>query len=244
MVQTRLGELCLRRRLEPITATQVYEVKLGEEFLMSSLFTVAEEALADLGLAALAARRSETLSSETRGTEPASPGWSVIVGGLGLGYTGIAALRDNRVGALTVVEALEPVIEWHRRSLLPVSETLMGDPRTSVVLADFFATVAAGPSDSGPLDTAYDAVLLDIDHAPDFVLHESHQGFYSREGLQRMKQFVAPGGVFALWSDNAPDESFTEHLASVFTDVEAHVVSFANPLIEGTSSNTVYVGLA
>lgn len=234
MVQTRLGELCLRRRLEPITATQVYEVKLGEEFLMSSLFTVAEEALADLGLAALAAH----------GSEPSGAGWSVMVGGLGLGYTGVAALRDDRVATLTVVEALEAVIDWHHQRLLPVSEALMGDARTSVVLADFFATIAAGPSDSGPLETAYDAVLLDIDHAPDFVLHESHQGFYSRAGLQRMREFVAPGGVFALWSDNAPDESFTEHLASVFADVEAHVVSFANPLIEGTSANTVYVGLA
>ena len=239
MVQTRLGELSLRRRLEPITATQVYEVKLGEEFLMSSLFTVAEEALAELGLAALAAGTPERLSHE-----PPGAGWSVLVGGLGLGYTGIAALRNNRVSSLTVVEALAPVIEWHQERLLPVSEVLMGDPRTSVILADFFATIAAGPSERGPLATAYDAVLLDIDHAPDFVLHESHQGFYSRAGLHRMHEFVAPGGVFALWSDNAPDESFTDHLSSVFTDVEAHVVSFANPLIEGTSANTVYVGLA
>jgi len=242
VAQTRLGELCLRRRLEPITATQVYEVKLGEEFLMSSLFTVAEEALADLGLAALASRDAERGSEQP--SERAFCGWSVLVGGLGLGYTGVAALRDDRVGTLTVVEALEPVIEWHQQRLLPVSETLINDARTSVVLADFFATIAAGPSESGPLAPPYDAVLLDIDHAPDFVLHESHQGFYSVAGLQRMREFVKPAGVFALWSDNAPDEAFTEHLASVFTDAAAHVVSFANPLIEGTSANTVYVALA
>lgn len=234
MVATRLGELCLRRRWEPITATQVYEVKLGEEFLMSSLFTVAEEALADLGLAAFAAR----------GDKASSAGWAVMVGGLGLGYTAVAALRDERVGTVTVVEALEPVVEWHAQRLLPVSETLMEDPRTTVVLADFFATVAAGPSEAGPLATAYDVVLLDIDHAPDFVLHESHQGFYSRPGLQRMREFLAPGGAFALWSDNAPDNVFIEHLSSVFSDVQAHVVSFANPLIDGTSSNTVYTALA
>ncbi len=234
MVQTRLGELSLRRRLEPITATQVYEVKLGEEFLMSSLFTVAEEALADLGLAALSAREADQPSTQ----------WSVMVGGLGLGYTGAAVLRNPSVASLTVVETLEPVIEWHSQRLLPVSEALMGDARTRVVLADFFATIAAGPSESGPLQMAYDAVLLDIDHAPDFVLHESHLGFYSRAGLHRMREFVAPGGVFALWSDNAPDGAFTEHLASVFTDVEAHVVSFANSLIDGTSANTVYVGRA
>ena len=40
-------------RLEPTLQIDVYEVKLGDEFLMSSLFTVAEIELAKLGLAGL-----------------------------------------------------------------------------------------------------------------------------------------------------------------------------------------------
>src|SRR3954468_14253403 len=94
-VRTRIGDISLRRRLEPTTQTQVYEVKLGDEYLMSSMFTVAEEELARLGLAAL----------------PDEP-CDVVVGGLGLGYTARTVLTDPRVKALIVVEALAPVIDW------------------------------------------------------------------------------------------------------------------------------------
>ena len=200
---------------------------------MSSLFTVAEVALADL---AIAQHRAHSPST--------SPSLSVLVGGLGLGYTAVAALRHRSVAAVDVIEALEPVIQWHRDRLLPTSEELMGDPRTRVLQADFFAVVAGerdSPSDPGGDTTAYDVVLLDIDHAPDFVLHESHQGFYSQSGLSSMRDFVRPGGVFALWSDNPPDVAFTDHLQTVFSRAHAEVVAFANPLTRGTSHNTVYL---
>ena len=52
--QTPLGDISLRRRSEPrLDGKILYEVKLGEEFLMSSLFTEAEIQLARLGLAEL-----------------------------------------------------------------------------------------------------------------------------------------------------------------------------------------------
>ena len=92
--QTPMGELTVRRRLEPTLQIEVYEVKLGDEFLMSSLFTVAEVALATLGLADLAGR-----------------GLDVVVGGLGLGYTAQAVLGHTNVRALHVVDALGEVIE-------------------------------------------------------------------------------------------------------------------------------------
>ncbi len=186
---------------------------------MSSLFTEAEVALADLALGRL--NETEDLS--------------VLVGGLGLGYTAVAALRHKNVTRLTVIEALEPVIAWHRQHLLPVSQELVGDNRATLVAHDFFAMVAAGA------DTTYDAVLLDIDHAPDIVLHESHQGFYFEEGLTRMREFVAPSGVFGLWSDNPPDDAFTGRLEAVFARAETEIVTFENPLTGGTSANTVYL---
>ena len=85
------------------------------------------------------------------------------------------------------------------------------------------------------------AVLLDIDHTPHHVLHPSHADLYTREGLERLAARLHPGGVFALWSDDPPEAAFTALLASVFADVAAHEVTFANPLTGGTSSNTVYV---
>jgi hypothetical protein len=230
---TPMGEISLRRRLEPSLLVDVYEVKLGEEFLMSSLFTVAEVELARLGLAAVEG------GSDSDG-DGDGDGLDVVVGGLGLGYTAVAALEDDRVRTLTVVEALGPVISWHERQLLPDTAALTADPRTTLLEGDFFALAREGHGFGDAPDLLH-AVLLDIDHTPHHVLHPSHADLYSREGLSRLAATLHPGGVFALWSDDPPEEAFTALLAEVFADVAAHEVSFANPLTGGTSSNSVYV---
>lgn len=226
--QTPLGELTLRRRHEPAVGVDVFEVKLGDEFLMSSLFTVAEEALSDLGLAAVPAGRD---------------GLDIVVGGLGLGYTAVAALRDARVATMTVVDALPAVIDWHEQRLLPVSGSLVGDPRTRLVQADFFALVRAAPAAEGVLPVPLDAILLDVDHSPTFTLDPSHADLYTVEGLRRLAAHLRPGGVFALWSDDPPEESFLEALRTVFARVEGHTVAFDNPITGGTSRNGVYVAV-
>lgn len=224
---TPIGEISLRRRVDPVVEREVFEVKLDDEYLMSSLFTVAEEELARLGLARTPGDRLD-----------------VLVGGLGLGYTAVAALEDDRVRSLVVVEALDAVIDWHARELLPVSHRLVGDPRTTLAHGDFFELTAAGGLPAvGASGRRYDAVLLDIDHTPDNVLSATHAGFYTVEGLTRLREQITPGGVFALWSDDPPESRFLERLAVVFDDVVPHVVDFPNPLTGGTSSNTVYVGV-
>ncbi len=141
---TPMGQLSLRRRHEPVLDVEIYEVQLNDEHLMSSLFTHSESELARLGVAG---HDADDLD--------------VVVGGLGLGYTALAALAEPRVGSVTVVEALEPVIDWHRRRLLPDSVDLATDPRCRLVHDDFFALVAEQRS-----ATRYDVVLLDIDHTP------------------------------------------------------------------------------
>lgn len=216
--ETPMGELTLRRRVEPTLGVDVFEVKLGDEFLMSSLFTVAEVALADLALAAIARDNVR-----------------VVVGGLGLGYTAVAALRHDSVASLEVVDALPAVIDWHKRGLLPVSAELTGDIRTSLVLGDFFAMMRADKS------KLYDAILLDVDHSPRHQLDPSHADLYTEDGLRRVSAHLAVGGIFALWSDDPPDENFMTRLGSVFVSPVAHTVDFDNVLTGGTSSNTVYV---
>lgn len=216
--ETPMGELTLRRRQEPTLGVDVFEVKLGDEFLMSSLFTVAEEALADLGLAATAGEKL-----------------SVLVGGLGLGYTAVAALADVRVASLEVVEALRAVIDWHERGLLPASAMLTGDVRTTLVLDDFFDMMRREPANQ------YDAILLDIDHSPRHQLDPGHADLYTETGLVRVSSHLAPRGVFALWSDDPPDDEFLARLGSVFDSATAHTVDFDNALTGGISSNTVYV---
>ncbi|MDM4718751.1 spermidine synthase [Micromonospora sp. WMMA1363] len=221
--ETPIGAISLRRRRDPALDVEVYEVKLDDEFLMSSLFPVAEIELARLGLAPLAGRELD-----------------VAVGGLGLGYTARTVLEDDRVASMVVVEAVEDVIDWHRRGLLPFAAGLAADPRTRFVSADFFAAVAGPGLDPDRPGRRFDAVLLDVDHSPRNLLHPSHAGFYTRAGLRRLAASLRPEGVFALWSDDPPDRAFEDLLASVFTHAVSHVVHFSNPLTGGESANTVY----
>ena len=220
-----MGTVSLRRRFDAVVGRDVYEVKLGDEWLMSSTFTVGEFALARLALA------------EVEGDQ-----LQVVVGGLGLGHTAAAVLEDPRVESLTIVEALEPVIDWHRRDLLPDSTALLGDPRTSVVETDFFAA-AMGDEGFDPSEPGrkFDVIALDIDHTPRHVLAASHAGFYTPAGMRALSRHLTPGGVFALWSDAAPDDHFLTEASQVFVDVRAEVVHFDNPLAGGTASNTIYI---
>ncbi|MBH0083686.1 spermidine synthase [Salinibacterium sp. SWN167] len=218
--ETPMGELTLRRRREPTLDVDVYEVKLGEEYLMSSLFTVAEIALSDLGLAAAT-----------------GDALRVVNGGLGLGYTAVAALADPRVASLEVIDALPAVIDWHNRGLLPVSAELTGDSRTTLTHADFFAVMRAEPT------VPYDVILLDVDHSPRHQLDPSHADLYTVDGLRRVRAHLTEGGVFALWSDDPSDAEFMERLGQVFESPIAHAVDFDNALTGGVSSNTVYVAM-
>jgi len=226
--ETPMGVLGLRRRTDPTLGAEIYEVKLGDEYLMSSHFTVAEIALATLGLAPLT-----------------GDGLEVVVGGLGLGYTARAVLEDPRVRSLVVVEALPEVIAWHEQGLLPEVAGVAADPRTRFVQADLFAALAGETGfDPGDPHRRFDAVLIDIDHSPRHVLHPSHAAFYTPHGLQPLVDLLTPGGVFGLWSDDPPDEAFLDVLGQVFEHVEAEVVTFANPLAGGTSANTIYLARA
>jgi spermidine synthase len=221
---TPMGEISLRRRLEPTLQVDVHEAMLGDEHLMSSLFTKGEIELARLALA-----------------EVDAPALDVVVGGLGLGYTARAALEDPRVRSLLVVEALADVIEWHERALVPEADVLVGDRRCRFVPGDFFAMVAGGRGFGPGAPDRFHAVLVDIDHTPRHVLHPSHAAFYTADGLRRVAACLAPGGVFALWSDDAPDDAHLAVVAEVFARCDAHVVRFPNHHTGGESSNTVYV---
>lgn len=185
---------------------------------MSSLFVVAEEELARLGLAAHDNPRD------------------VMVGGLGLGYTAVAALADARVQQLTVVETMTAVIDWHERKLLPASSALVDDTRTVLEKDDFFALMRAEPT------RTWDAILVDIDHSTTHQLDPSHADLYTVEGLRRLAAHLREGGVFGLWSDDPPEPGFMANLGQVFASAQAHVVAFDNFLTGGESTNTVYIG--
>lgn len=223
---TALGELSLRRRrIFSLGGLEVFEVKLGDAFLMSSLFHEVEQALAHLAL-----------------TELSGHAWDVVVGGLGLGYTAAAALEHPEVASLLIVEALPPVIEWHQSGRVPLGPRLTGDPRCRMQVSDFFAA-AQSPAgfDLEQPGRQFHSVLLDIDHSPRHLLHPDNEAFYRPKGLRALAAHLHPGGIFALWSDDPPDDEFLDALGAAFLDVRAHIVRFPNPLLEGISESTVYV---
>lgn len=222
--ETPMGVISLRRRRDPRSGADVFEVKLDDDFLMSSLYTVAEIEVARLALARLP------------GTD-----LDVLVGGLGLGFTALAVLDDPRVRSLVVIEALGEVIEWHERGLIPAGERLTADPRCALVHGDFFALAAGAGLDPRDPQRRFDAVVVDIDHSPVHHLHPSHAAFYTAPGLRALAEHLRPGGCFSLWSNDPPAAEFTALLAEVFPGAEGLLVSFPNPLQDREAVNSVYV---
>ena len=224
---TELGDLMLRRRRLPqLGDTDIFEVKLGDYFLMSSLYHEAEWQLSMLGLAAVGGEELD-----------------VVVGGLGLGYTAASALEDNRVKSVVVIDYLNPVIEWHQKGLVPMGEALNLDERCRLVHGDFFSMArdVSKSLDPNAPGKKHDAILLDIDHTPTNVLHQTNTRFYTEEGLRELASHLKPSGVFALWADGEPEGYFTDHLGKVFAEAKAHKVVFANPVTKGESCGAVYV---
>ncbi len=225
--RTHLGELILRRRRVPsLGRREVFEVKLDDAFLMSSLFTTGEIALAELGLAGL-----DTVQLD------------VVVGGLGLGYTAGATLDHPVVRSVLVIEALAEVIDWHQRGLVPLGVKVTADQRCRLINGDFFALVNSPGQGFDPQTPGrrFHAILLDIDHSPRHLLHPDHDAFYKPAGLRHLTTYLHPGGAFALWSNDPPDDDFLVALNSTFAATQAHIVTFHNPLQNCEAACTVYV---
>ena len=223
--KTPLGELTLRRRVETrLDGREVFEVKLGDEYLMSSLFTESERQLATLGLS------------------PLSGELDVVIGGLGLGYTAAEALKNPNVQRLLVIDLFQAVIDWHQAGLVPNGETLDRDPRCELRQGDFFKLARTGFDADAP-ERKFDAVLLDIDHSPKHFLDQTNESLYTSEGLAAIRRQLKPGGTFALWSNDPASEAFTAHLSSIFSSAAAHNITFPNPYTGSTSENSIYIAV-
>jgi spermidine synthase len=174
-------ELILRRR------GGVYEIRCNGFDLMSNRAHRSEEALAQLPLDEIAA---------------AAP--RILVGGLGMGFTLRAALEAAPADARIIVAELSPqIIAWNRDVLAPLAGRPLDDRRVRLVEADVASLLDR--------ESAYDAILLDIDNGPDAVMFSANERLYSAPGLANLGRALAPKGVAAIWSAD-PSPSFEARL--------------------------------
>ncbi|MFC3522388.1 spermidine synthase [Streptomonospora nanhaiensis] len=124
-------------------------------------------------------------------------GASVLIGGLGVGFSAREALDDPRVAHVRVVELEPAIVEWHRGPLGAASGRPLDDPRCEVVCADLVAWTARAAQPGGP---RFDAVCLDIDNGPDWTVTEDNARLYRPEALERLRALLRPGGALAFWS--------------------------------------------
>ncbi|WP_232246780.1 spermidine synthase family protein [Kitasatospora mediocidica] len=178
------GEVVLRER------DGLFEIIANGCFLMDTSDGRSERRLVNAALEALPERENAP---------------SVLIGGLGVGFSLAEAAADPRWGSIVVVEREPAVIDWHRTGPLGrFSADALTDPRVQVVEADLVEHVATGTD-------RYDALCLDIDNGPDWLVTDSNGGLYAGQGLALLRGRLAPGGVLAVWSAQ-PSAAFEERL--------------------------------
>jgi spermidine synthase len=155
----------------------VYELIIDGVFAMDTVDVTSEKRLA-----------TETLSRLT------CDGLCVVVGGLGLGFSLRAVLAEPRVRQVVVVELEPALVAWARRGLVVPCAGLLDDPRVEVVERDLAAWLLDAPAGRA------DAILLDVDNGPDFLVHRSNGELYQPDALALALRALRRGGLLAVWS--------------------------------------------
>ncbi|MFD7830549.1 spermidine synthase [Kitasatospora sp. NPDC059803] len=194
------GEVVLRRR------GRHFEIIANGCFLMDTADGRSERLLIQVALDEL-----------DRTGAPAEP--SVLIGGLGVGFSLAYAAAEPRWGRIAIVERETAIIDWHRNGPLGAfSGGALEDQRVQVLHTDLLEYLAAADGER------YDALCLDIDNGPDWTVTDSNAGLYGADGLAVLWYRLQPGGVLAVWSAQ-PSADFEEALRAVgFSDVVTHEI--------------------
>jgi spermidine synthase len=137
----------------------------------------------------------------------------IVVGGLGLGFTARELLADPAVERVVVAELHAEIADWMRGGTIPGADVL-ADPRLELVIGDVRDVVAAQPDDT------LDAIVLDVDNGPDFLVHPGNAEVYGTEFIAACARRLRPAGRLCIWSmaDSPPLRSV---LAEHFDEIAA-----------------------
>src|SRR5919201_891058 len=137
----------------------------------------------------------------------------ILLAGLGVGFSLDEALRRHDVDEVVVVELEPAVVEWASTHLRGLNRRGVDDPRVRLVIVDLRDALAE-------LDGSFDAVCLDIDNGPGWLVHAANAGIYTDAGLRCLGSLLAPDGRLTVWA-SAPDDAFEAQLRRRFRAVRA-----------------------
>lgn len=194
-----------------------YVILAGGRPLMSSRMHGSEAALADV-----ACRRAASLLDPT-----------VLVGGLGMGYT-LRATLDALPGGATVVvsELVQGVVDWSRGPLGMLAAHPLDDARTRVEVGDVAELLRASRR-------RFDVVLLDVDNGPSAFTTSGNAWLYGDEGLAAIKSALAEDGTLAVWSARE-DRRFEQRLR--YAGFAVQTVRVRGRLKKGGPRHVIFVG--
>jgi len=155
-----------------------FSIRINGQDLMHSRQHESERELARLGCAHLIGRKAP----------------SILIGGLGMGYTLRQALDMLSPHAQVVVgELLGAVVEWNREFLGKLNGQPLADERVDVKTGDVVKLISRSKS-------RFDAILLDIDNGPDAMTDSGNRRLYGREGIRACRRALREQGCLAVWS--------------------------------------------
>ncbi|HEY2205466.1 MAG TPA: spermidine synthase [Pseudonocardia sp.] len=146
------------------------------------------------------------------------PPGRLLLGGLGVGFSLAEALTHPEVTAVEVVELEPAVVRWNRGPLAGHHGHALDDPRVRCRVTDLLEWLPDGP------EGGFDAMCLDIDNGPDWLVSPSNAGLYTDRGIAATVRLLAPGGVLAVWSAH-PVPAFRTRMGAALGDVEEHAVA-------------------